>query len=51
MVMAKETRKLTVTKCPTYGKFFKRFMRGMHKRMGEIDRPDRALSLAILKEI
>jgi len=51
MVMAKDTRKLTVTKCPTYGEFFERFMRGMHKRMGEIVKPDRAVSLATLIEI
>ncbi len=50
-VLAKDTRKLLVTKCPTYGEFFERFMRGLHKRMGEIVRPDRALSLDLLKEI
>ncbi len=50
-VLAKDTRKLTVTKCPTYGEFFERFMRGLHKRMGEIVRPDRALGLDLLKEI
>jgi hypothetical protein len=50
-VMAKETRKLSVTTCPTYAEFFEWFMRGMHKRMGEIIKPDRALSLNILKEI
>jgi hypothetical protein len=48
VVMAKDTRKLTVTKCPTYGEFFERFTRGMHKRMGEIVRPDRALSLELM---
>lgn len=50
-VLAKDTRKLVVTKCPTYGEFFERFMRGLHKRMGEIVRPDRALSLDLMKEI
>jgi hypothetical protein len=48
MVMAKDTRKLTVTKCPTYSLWFEKFMRGCHKRMGEIVRPDRALSVNIL---
>ncbi len=48
MVMAKETRKMTVTKCPTYGEFFERFVKGLHKRMGEIVRPYRALALDIL---
>jgi hypothetical protein len=50
-VMAKDTRKMTVTKCPTYGEFFERFVRGLHKRMGEIVKPDRALSLEVLKLI
>jgi hypothetical protein len=50
-VMAKDTRKMTVTKCPTYGEFFERFVRGLHKRMGEIVKPDRALPLDVLKLI
>jgi hypothetical protein len=29
MVMAKETRKLNVTKCPTYGEFFEQFVKGL----------------------
>lgn len=40
MVMAKDMRRLVVTKCPTYGEFFERFVRGLHKRMGEIVSPD-----------
>jgi len=51
MVMAKDTRKLQVTKCPTYSDFFERFNKGLHKRMGDIVRLDRALSHPILKEI
>jgi hypothetical protein len=51
VVMARDTRKLTVTTCPTYGEFFERFVKGLHKRMGEIVKPDRALSLEVLKEI
>jgi hypothetical protein len=51
MVTAKDTCKMAVTSCPTYGDFFKRFMKGMHKHMGEIVHPDRALSLNVLKEI
>jgi hypothetical protein len=51
MVLAKDIRKMTVTKCLMYGEFFERFMRGMHKRMGEITRPDRALSLNIMLEL
>jgi hypothetical protein len=51
MVMAKEMRKLVVTKTPTYGEVFERFVRRLHKRMGEISSPDRALSLDVLIEI
>jgi hypothetical protein len=51
MVMAKDTRKMTVTKCPTYGLWFEKFMRGCHKRMGDITKPDRALSSVILLQL
>jgi len=51
IVLAKDTRKLMVTKCPTYGLWFEKFMKGCHKHMGEIVRPDRALSTKILLEI
>ncbi len=49
--MAKDMRKLTVTECSTYGNWFSKFMKGMHKRMGDDVRPDRALSHEILVEI
>jgi hypothetical protein len=42
---------MTVTKCPTYGLWFEKFMRGCHKRRREIIRPDQALSTVILLEI
>jgi hypothetical protein len=51
MVMAKDTQKMSVTNCPTYGLWFEKFMHGCHKRMGEVVRPDRALSSAILLQI
>jgi len=51
MVMAKDTRKLQVTQCPTYSDFFECFCKGMHKRIGDIVCPDRALSHDILKQI
>lgn len=51
MTLAKDTRKMMVTTCPTYGDFFERFVRGMHKRMGDIVRPDRALSLLLTLEL
>lgn len=47
-VLAKDTRKMVITKCSTYGTFFEKFTRGCHKRMGDIVRPDRALSVEIL---
>lgn len=47
-VMAKDTRKLMVTESPTYGMFFEAFVRGCHKRMGDIVKPDRALALDVL---
>lgn len=51
MVMAKDTRKMVVTECPTYDSWFEKAMKGMHKRMGDDVRPDRALSLDILLAI
>jgi hypothetical protein len=50
-VMAKDTQKIMLTECPTYGTFFELFARGCHKRMGDIIKPDRALSLSILHHI
>jgi hypothetical protein len=50
-IMAKDTRKLIVTDCPTYGVWFEHFVRGCHKRMGDIVKPDRALSLAVLHQM
>jgi hypothetical protein len=51
IIMAKDTQKMTVTKCPMYGQWFEKFMKGCHKQMGEIVKPDRALSSIILLEI
>ena len=50
-VMAKDTRKMMVTDCVTYGTFFENFVRGCHKRMGDIVKPDRAISLDVLHHI
>lgn len=50
-VMAKDTRKLMVTECVTYGTFFENFVRGCHKRMGDIVKPDRAISLDVLHHV
>jgi hypothetical protein len=50
-VMAQGTAKTYVTDCPTYGYWFSRFMRGVHKRMGEEVRSDYALSVQVLHKI
>jgi hypothetical protein len=50
-VMAKNMHKLLVTDCPTYGVWFDHFAQGCHKRMGDIIKPDQALSLAVLHQI
>jgi hypothetical protein len=47
-VMAKDTRKLMVTKSPTNGMLFESFVRGCHKIMSGIVKPNRALSLDVL---
>lgn len=49
--MAKDTHKLQVTSCPTYSDFFEWFNKGLHKRIGDIIRPDRAISLEIMKAL
>ena len=50
-VMAQGTTKTYVTDCPTYGFWFSRFMRGVHKRMGEEVRSDYALSIQVFHMI
>jgi hypothetical protein len=49
--MAKDTRSLLVTKCPTYGTWFIAFIWGCHKCMRDIVKPDGALSLEVLHYI
>ena len=51
MVIAKDMRKLAVTKCPSHGNWFERFAKGCHRRMGDCLIPDRALSVDILLEM
>jgi hypothetical protein len=50
-VMAQGTSKTYVTNCQSYGYWFERFMRGVHKRMGEEVRSDYALSVKVLHKI
>ncbi len=51
MVMAKDTKKKQVACCPTYSDFFEHFVKGLHKRMGNIVRPDWAISHEIVKNV
>jgi hypothetical protein len=50
-VMAQNTTKIWVTDCPSYSYWFERFMRGVHKRMGEEVRSDFALSIRVLHKM
>jgi hypothetical protein len=50
-VMAKDTVKTFVTKCPTYCLWFERFVKGMHSRMGDDTRPDVAISIEVMKAL
>jgi hypothetical protein len=47
-VLAQGTSKIFVTNCPSYSYWFERFMKGVHKRMGEEVRSDFALSVKVL---
>jgi hypothetical protein len=47
-VMAKDSIKTFVTKCPTYSLWFERFVKGMHSRMGDDRRPDAAISTEVM---
>jgi hypothetical protein len=50
-VMAHSTTKTWVTNCQSYGYWFERFMKGVHKRMGEEVRSDYALSVKVLHKM
>jgi hypothetical protein len=50
-VMAQSTTKIWVTGCQSYGYWFERFMRGVHKQMREEVRLDYALSVAVLHKM
>lgn len=50
-VMAKDTRKLVVTQCATYGEWFERFALGMNKRMGDQPHQDLAISIEVMLEL
>ena len=50
-VMAKDTRKTFVTKCPGYCLWFECFIRGMHSRMGDIKKQDAAISSLVMHAV
>ena len=50
-VMARETTKAFVTKCPTYGLWFDRFIKGLHSRMGNNCCPNTAICSKLMKII
>ena len=50
-VLARDVRKTYVTSCPAYSLWFERFMIGMHKRMGDEVRQDKAVTLAVIHKL
>jgi hypothetical protein len=42
------TTKLMTSTCPTNGEWFERFMLGFHKRVGDVSRPDLAVSIEVM---
>ena len=42
------TTKLMTSTCPTNGEWFERFMLGFHKRVGDVSRPDLAMSIEVM---
>ena len=47
-VMTRDTMKIFVTECPTHSLWFKRFIRGMHARMGDDRLPDTAILVKVM---
>ena len=50
-VMAQDVRKTYVTSCPSYSLWFARFMTGMHKRMGDIVKQDKTVTLDVIHRL
>ena len=50
-VLARDIRKTYVTSCPAYSLWFERFMIGMHKRMGDEVRQDKAITLEVIHKL
>ena len=47
-VMAKDAKKTYMTNWTMYGLWFECFMHGMHKQMGEVVKPDLAISIEVM---
>jgi hypothetical protein len=47
-VMARDTMKTFVTRCPAYCLWFERFVKGMHSRMGDDTRPDITITKVVM---
>jgi hypothetical protein len=47
-VMMRGTTKLITSTCPTNGEWFERFMLGYHKRVGDVSRPDLAITIKVM---
>ena len=45
-VISQNTVKMHHTSCPTHGEWFTRWSKGMHERMGDLVKPDLAISIA-----
>jgi hypothetical protein len=50
-VAVRNTSKLIQTSCPTFGEWFERFGLGLHKRMGDVVRQDRAVSVDVMRAL
>lgn len=50
-VIARDMVKMFHTTCPTHSDWFERFTRGMHERMGDLVKPDLAISIEQMHEL
>ena len=50
-VMAQDVRKTYVTSCPSYSLWFARFMTGMHKRISDVVKQDKAVTLDVIHRL
>ena len=50
-IMAKDTRKTYVTSCLSYSLWFKYFIAGRHKRMGDVVHQDKVVTSKVLYKV